>query len=102
MPAVPCEHLVLLIPVEDVDMLPQQAFREAIQIPAQADEVAVGEVNSAEAARFFPIERFLIVNAILLLWLPLLVVLWVLRLDVAAFGMTPGELRRNRQEQNSL
>jgi uncharacterized protein len=39
-------------------------------------------------------ERFLVVNAILLLWLPLLVVLWGLRRDVAEFGMTPGDARR--------
>jgi hypothetical protein len=39
-------------------------------------------------------ERFLIVNAILLLWLPMLFILWVLRLDLRDFGMTPGDLRR--------
>lgn len=39
-------------------------------------------------------ERFLIFNAILLLWLPLLVILWALRLEVAEFGMAPGDTRR--------
>jgi membrane protease YdiL (CAAX protease family) len=39
-------------------------------------------------------ERFLVVNAILLLWLPLLVVLGLLRLDVGQFGMAPGDAPR--------
>jgi membrane protease YdiL (CAAX protease family) len=39
-------------------------------------------------------ERFLVVNAILLLWLPLLVVLGLLRLPVEQFGMAPGNGRR--------
>jgi membrane protease YdiL (CAAX protease family) len=39
-------------------------------------------------------ERFLIVNAILLLWLPLLFILCGLRLPVEEFGMTPGDARR--------
>jgi uncharacterized protein len=39
-------------------------------------------------------ERFLIVNAILLLWLPLLFILWGLRAGVGEFGMAPGDARR--------
>src|SRR5690242_3354900 len=39
-------------------------------------------------------EPFLVVNAILLLWLPLLFILWGLRAQVGEFGMTPGHPRR--------
>jgi hypothetical protein len=39
-------------------------------------------------------ERFLVVNAILLLWLPMLFVLWGLQREPRDFGMTPGHLRR--------
>jgi membrane protease YdiL (CAAX protease family) len=39
-------------------------------------------------------ERFLVVNAILLLWLPLLFVFWGLRADAGEFGMRPGNLRQ--------
>jgi membrane protease YdiL (CAAX protease family) len=39
-------------------------------------------------------ERFLVVNAILLLWLPLLFVLWGLRAEVGEFGMAPGRVRQ--------
>jgi membrane protease YdiL (CAAX protease family) len=39
-------------------------------------------------------ERFLVVNAILLLWLPLLFIMWVLRAEVGELGMAPGNLRR--------
>jgi membrane protease YdiL (CAAX protease family) len=38
-------------------------------------------------------ERFLVVNAILLLWAPLLFILWGLRAQVEEFGMAPGDLR---------
>ncbi|MGI8970671.1 MAG: CPBP family glutamic-type intramembrane protease [Dehalococcoidia bacterium] len=38
-------------------------------------------------------ERFLIVNAILLLWAPLLFILWGLRAKVEEFGMAPGDAR---------
>jgi membrane protease YdiL (CAAX protease family) len=39
-------------------------------------------------------EPFLVVNAILLLWLPLLFILWGLRANVSEFGMAPGHPRR--------
>ena len=39
-------------------------------------------------------ERFLVVNGILLLWAPLLFILWGLRERVEAFGMAPGDARR--------
>lgn len=38
-------------------------------------------------------ERFLSVNAILLLWTPLLFILWGLRGRVEEFGMAPGDVR---------
>jgi membrane protease YdiL (CAAX protease family) len=39
-------------------------------------------------------ERFLVVNAILLLWLPLLFIVWGLKAEVGEFGMRPGNLRQ--------